>query len=89
MEVDASGEGLGVILMKKNRPIAFLSKGLFERSMHKSIYERELIALVLIVKKWCPYLLGRRFVIRTTQVSFRLTSYNTRTTTLVDQTTWV
>ena len=71
MEVDASGEGLGAIFMQKNRPFAFLSKGLSERSMPKSVYERELISLVLIVKKWCPYLLGRRFVIRTDKKSLK------------------
>ena len=57
--------------MQKGRPIAFFNKGLSERSMRKSVYERELMALVLAVQKWRPYLLEQRFVIRTDQRSLK------------------
>lgn len=58
LECEASGRGVGVVLMQECKPIAFLSKALKGKTLDYSAYEKELLALVLSVQKWRPDLLA-------------------------------
>jgi hypothetical protein len=64
LECDASGKGIGVVLMQEGRPLAFTSKKLSERNLGKSMYEKEMLDILHAVHLWWPYILGKRFEIK-------------------------
>jgi hypothetical protein len=57
--------------MQDKRPIAYFSKALGVRNLTKSAYEKELMAVVLAIQHWRPYLLGRKFIVSTDQKSLK------------------
>jgi hypothetical protein len=71
VETDASGSGIGVVLMQEGHPISFISKSLGPQQQALSTYEREMLAILHAVTKWRHYLWGRHFTIRTNHVSLK------------------
>jgi len=65
VETDACGDGIGAVLMQKGQPIAYLSKALGDKHTRLSIYEKEFLALIMVVEKWRPYLQRQEFLILT------------------------
>lgn len=71
IETDASGYRIGAILIQSKRLIAYYSHTLAMRDRAKPVYERELMVVVMVVQKWRPYLLGRKFVKMIDQMSLK------------------
>lgn len=64
LECDASGNRIGAVLMQENHPITYLSQG---KSLALFAYEKEMLAILFAMKKWCQYLLGWQFIIKMDQ----------------------
>jgi hypothetical protein len=51
--------------MQEGRPLDFTNKQLSERNFGKSIYEKEMLAILHAIDLWRPYLLRQCFQIKT------------------------
>ena len=71
VETDASARGLGAVLMQEKHPISFISKALSAKQQALSVYEKELLAILMAVKQWHYYLISGPFTIRTDQQSLK------------------
>ncbi|XP_026459437.1 uncharacterized protein LOC113360105 [Papaver somniferum] len=71
IETDACDTGVGAVLMQNKRPIAYFNKGMGTRFLSMSTYEKELLAIVMAVTKWRPYLLENHFTIYTDYQSLK------------------
>lgn len=78
VETDTSRYELGAVLIQYNRSIAYYSCTLGTIGRSKPIYEKEFIAIVKAVLKWRHYIMGRRFIVRTDQLSLKYTCYRSQ-----------
>ena len=68
LQTDASGVGVGAVLSQgeeEDYPVAYFSRKLLPRERAYSTVEKECLAIVLAVKHFRVYLLGRSFIVQT------------------------
>ncbi|KAH0716655.1 hypothetical protein KY290_012917 [Solanum tuberosum] len=71
IECDASGKGIGAVLMQDSKPIAYFSEKLSGSTLNYSTYDKELYALVRALATWQHYLWPREFVVKTDHESLK------------------
>ena len=67
VETDASEKGMGAVLMQNQHPLGYLSRPLGPKLRGLSTYEKESLAILMVVDRWRPYLRQSPFIIRTDQ----------------------
>lgn len=68
---DASGEGIGAVLMQDKHPIAFESRKLKDIEKTYSIYDKEMLAIMHALAKFRQYLICGRFIVKTDHNNLR------------------
>lgn len=71
LETDASGQGLGAVLMQQGKPLAYYSLVLCPKNCLLSTYEKEALAIIEALKKWRHYLVGHQLIIKTDHQSLK------------------
>jgi hypothetical protein len=71
LECDASGEGMGVMLMKNRHHIAYESWKLRGLELLYSIYNKEMLVIMHALAKFRQYLVVARFVVKSDHSSIK------------------
>jgi hypothetical protein len=71
LECDASGIGLGGVLLQERKHVAYFSEKLSGPILNYSTYDKELYALVRCLETWQHYLWPKEFVIHSDHESLK------------------
>lgn len=71
LHTDASGYGMGALLLQEGHPIYYFSKKICPKLQNASTYVHEFTRYYGCCSKWHHYLLGRNFTTETDQKSLK------------------
>jgi hypothetical protein len=71
LETDASGAGIGAVLIQQGQPIAYYNQALGPKASAQSTYHKGALAILLALKRWGHYFLGGHLIIRIDQQSLK------------------
>ena len=68
---NACKEGLGKVLIQENYAVAYDSRKLKEHEKIYATYDLELATIILALKIWQHYLIGRKFMLMSDNISLK------------------
>ncbi|CAL9132715.1 unnamed protein product, partial [Musa textilis] len=74
VECDASGVGIGAVLVQAQKPLAYFSEKLTDSKKNYSTYDKEFYAIIRALDHWSHYLRPKQFVLHSDHEALKFIS---------------